>query len=466
MIKKKLQWMLAAIFICGQSVFTSCANDDNPATSDGGKDVVTVKTAALYEQLGITDEINEFLADSKNYIYATVLLYDQQGCLKAKFTEQSHTLAPIYINVTDVADGTYTLMAIQTGVMGEPVWTLKNEENLAEVEMTIPNDALMPPYMSLGRATQTVTVKDGILQAEVSTEALGAIIESQVKGLTKEDNVNRVMLSNWIALNGIYLDPSRTGGNQLDVADYDGRRLNMLGDKEGAVIEGDVSWKSFSLYCVDKPVLLDIYRGKQGENEALMWQGGSTTLKPGGKYVVYLDNDPQQIKQLYCGTYQGLDAWLEKRAESPYAIYPYLKFGASIDEVRKHIAANNEYWISWYLDRPLPYLEDNHWWYDSFNAGPNMVFYYYETEDGKNLSLVQYVYLGGVLSHSVMRDELLKMGYTYKARLEYPWMPDDKCWMYQSEDGTVEAQINEQSDGTWYVSFLPYDPSDEDYIVD
>lgn len=150
------------------------------------------------EQLGIIDEMNEFLSDNKNYIYATVLV-------------------------------------IQTAAKDEPVWMLTNENRLENIEMTIPDNTLLPPYMSLGKATKTVTVKDGNFQTEVSAEALGAIIEAQVKGLKKVDNVNRVMLTNWIVINGVYPDPNRTGDERLDIKDYDLSVLNVLGNKEGAV---------------------------------------------------------------------------------------------------------------------------------------------------------------------------------------------------------------------------------------
>ena len=60
-------------------VMGACSNDDvNPVHNDA-KAVITLNTAALYEQLNTTSEMNAFLADSKNYVYATVLIYDQQG---------------------------------------------------------------------------------------------------------------------------------------------------------------------------------------------------------------------------------------------------------------------------------------------------------------------------------------------------------------------------------------------------
>ena len=455
---------LMALSIAATTI-VACTNMENPVMPDGSKAVVTVKIADLYKQLGITAEMTEFLANGQNYIYATVLFYDQQGSLKGMFTEQSHTLTPLDINISGIADGTYTLLAIQAAAKGEPVWTLTNENSLEEVEMTIPDGTLLPPYMSLGRVTQTVTVKDGALQAEVSVEALGAIIEAQVKGLTKDDNVNRVMLNNWIVINGIYLDPNRTGGDQIDVADYDGRVLNVLGDKEGAVIEGDVSWKNFSLYCVDYPVSLDIYKGSPGEY-SYKWMAGGTTLKPGGKYVIYLDNDPNQLKQLYCGTYEGLDAWLKKRAEHPYAIYPYLKLGSSVDEARKHIAANDESWVRWSQYGLYPSEDGLNFWYDGYFAGSNYVYYYYETEDGKNLKFVHYYYNGGTLSSDVMVPELEEMGFTYKGIIKYPEAPDEQYFIYLSEDGEIEAQrVNWSSDSSWSISFQPTDPDDLELLI-
>ena len=456
MNRNLLQWMYVAILICGTSVFTACSNNDNDAGGTPVKATVTVKTAALYEQLGITDEINEFLADSKNYIYTTVLIYDQQGSLKGKFTGQAHTLDPLEIAVSGIADGTYTMLAVQTGAKGEPQWTLTNEESLSEVEMTIPDDTMLPPYMSLGSATQTVTVNGGAIQAEVSAEALGAIIEAQVKGLTKDDNVNRVMLGNWIVLNGIYLGPDHVGSDRLDVADYDIRRLNTYGDKEGPAIEGDVSWKNFSLYCVDNEVTLQVYKGLIGKGTSDLWMEGGTTLKPGCKYVVYADNDPKQLKQMYCGTYEGLDAWLKKRAEQPYTIYPYLKFGASVEEVRKHIEANDESWINYGLYQK----EGETFWCDQYWIAYNEIEYFFKTEDGKDLWHIRYDYFGGTLTSDVMVPQLKEMGFTYKGIVEFPYFPGVKYYLYLSEDGETEVLRSEQTPGYWALEFMPTDPED------
>lgn len=454
---------LMALAIAAVTIVACANNDPSPVTPDGGKAVVTVKVADLYEQLGITDELNEFLADGGNYVCATVLLYDQQGSLRGKFIGQTHTLAPLEVPLSGIADGTYTLLAIQTGAKGEPQWTLTNEGSLNDVEMTMPDGTLLPPYMSLGRATRTVTVKDGAIQAEVSAEALGAIVEAQVKGLTKDDNVNRLMLSNGIVLNGIYLGPNRTGGDRLDVADYDGRGLNVFGDKEGAAIEGDVSWKGFSLYCVDDDVPLALSQAEPGSEEFTDWVQGGTTLKPGGRYVIFMDNDGKQLKQLYCGTYEGLGAWLKKRAEHPYTIYPYLKFGASIDEVRAHIKANDESWIcngmyqSEFSGREI--------WSDLYFIGYNCAEYLYNTEDGKDMFFVQYYYDGSTISSDVMVPQLAEMGFTYVGLAIFPESPEDKFFLYLSEDGKVEAQRVVWGDGGWAISFQLTDPEDFKHII-
>ena len=200
---------------------------------------------------------------------------------------------------------------------------------------------------------------------------------------------------------------------------------SFYGNKEGPVIEGDVSWKNFSLYCVDNEVALPVFMGLRGNERAESWMDGGTTLKTGGKYVVYVDNDGTQLKQYYCGTYEGLDAWLKKRAEQPYAIYPCLNFGASVDEVRKHIAANDESWI----DYGLYQLEGESYWRDQFSIGPNIVEYYFETEDGKKLWHIRYDYLGSTLTSDVMVPQLEEMGFIYKGFVIFPNIPDNKFYL-------------------------------------
>ena len=454
-IVKMMALAIAAVTI------VACANNDlNPITPDGGKAVVTVKTAALYEQLGITDEMNAFLADGGNYIYTTVLFYDQQGSLKGKFTGQTHSLAPFEVPISGLADGTYTLLAVQTGAEGEPQWTLTNEGSLNDVEMTIPDWTELPPYMSLGTSTQTVSVKDGAIMAEVSAKALGAIVETQVKGLTKEDNIDFLSLNNWIVLNGIYLSPNRTGSDRLDVADWDSRRIGYIYDQSGSAIEGDVSWKSFSLYCTDYPVELVVSRGQVGEEYVNRWMGGGTLLEPGGKYLLYLDNDKNQLQQVYCGTYEGLDAWLKKRAENPYAINPCLKFGASVEEVRQYVAANEVSWVNY----GMSYYDEKNLWIDDYAIGANSICYLYDSEDGKNMKGVVYIHEGSV-SYEVMQHELEKMGYTYKGIIKYPISPDEQFLMYLSEDGETEAQIVLNTSHPWQVSFQPTDYTDFEYLV-
>ena len=34
-MQKIIQWMMAAILICGTTVFTACSNDDNSSTEKG-----------------------------------------------------------------------------------------------------------------------------------------------------------------------------------------------------------------------------------------------------------------------------------------------------------------------------------------------------------------------------------------------------------------------------------------------
>ena len=154
----------------------------------------------------------------------------------------------------------------------------------------------------------------------------------------------------------------------------------------------------------------------------------------------------------------------EEPQGNPYAINPCLKFGGTVDEVRQHIAASGEPWVCESPDS-LQYWDEMGTWYDVYHDGDNRLWYFYETGDGQNMLYLIYEYCDGLLSPDGMHAELLRMGYTYLGRLEYPWLPDDQYTMYLSADGQSEAQITILPDATWEVSFQPTDPTDYDYLV-
>ena len=78
---------------------------------------------------------------------------------------------------------------------------------------------------------------------------------------------------------------------------------------------------------------------------------------------------------------------------------------------------------------------------------------------------VQYYYDGSTISSDVMVPQLAEMGFTYVGLAIFPESPEDKFFLYLSEDGKVEAQRVVWGDGGWAISFQLTDPEDFKHII-
>jgi len=84
-MKKYMNWMLAAILICGASVFTSCtSNDDNPATPDlnvAEKIIGRWMTADMYGQPAVTNDkmVYNFISTTQAFLSASFSKHPEAG---------------------------------------------------------------------------------------------------------------------------------------------------------------------------------------------------------------------------------------------------------------------------------------------------------------------------------------------------------------------------------------------------
>ena len=61
-------WVMAAILVCGSTVFTSCVKEDNPVTTDTTKKEVLYQWIADYAEV-VTDESEGTLYDRVVKVY-------------------------------------------------------------------------------------------------------------------------------------------------------------------------------------------------------------------------------------------------------------------------------------------------------------------------------------------------------------------------------------------------------------
>lgn len=186
--KRLYQWAVAAAFMmCLPMCITSCIPDDTP---DSGSAIVCINTASLCEKLGIADLVAGMLAEKASFkITDSVLVYDRQGQLVARQGAESSSLQTVTIHLSDIPQGTYTLVAWQTTTTGpEPFWLLLEAEQLAAAHIVQLYPSTISSFRAIGLYTTTVTV-----QAEV--EPMGSVVDLIIDGLTPECDYGNVSLA-------------------------------------------------------------------------------------------------------------------------------------------------------------------------------------------------------------------------------------------------------------------------------
>ena len=448
--------LMAVTIVC--IVMGACSNDDvNPVQNDA-KAVITLNTAALYEQLNTTSEMNAFLADSKNYVYATVLIYDQQGSLVKQSTKKAQSLQPLEYQLEGIDDGTYTLVAFQTAAGEETVWSLTDVEKLSGVRVAIPDRTLLPAEVALGTASQTITISNGTCKAEVSAKSVGSIIETQAVNYTAADEVKALSMTYFADIRGVYLDPSRTGTDRLDIVSDNLHRFDQVGDKE-TILEGNIKWKGFALYTGEQ-IKLDLAKYIPEEGLFYTFAPAVLDMKPGGNYVFYYDNDPQQLYKLYAGTHEGLAEWLAKRNADPYATKPCMAFGSTMDDMIAFMKTNYGWWINDMPDKQTELDDMLGLWKITFSNGNAVIRYHFETQDGQKMVMSNFDYMDTKISVDVMKAQLVKEGYNYKGYLKSPWYTDIINYVYMPDDESLEIQITDWGNGKWSIGYQLPDPND------
>lgn len=86
MVKRTFRAALALISIL--AFFVACNKSDNPDVAG----TITIDNSVLYEQLGITGDINKALSEAKYVITDSLLIYDNTGSLVTKFGVETGSL--------------------------------------------------------------------------------------------------------------------------------------------------------------------------------------------------------------------------------------------------------------------------------------------------------------------------------------------------------------------------------------
>ena len=458
--KKIIISKMAAALCCLVFVWmaTSCSKDEE-TESVYQKAAVTINVAELYNELGISADVNKALQVDGYSIDATLLVYNAQGVLAKKYVENVKTLEPVHFDLSGLADGSYTMVAYQEGrIKGADAWKMEGEENLSTVCIK-PLYPYIISQMAIGTDGKAVEIKNGQAEVSLTPKAAGSLIDVTIDRDESFDNKVRI----WVEKTptGLFLNP------QLN---EDERLTYKEGDTWGTIIsylqeEGPMTF--FTLARGKQYFVADYY----DENEQKwkdFWWGLCVNIEPGKRSVFYYDSHPQLMYKAFVGSKENFVDWKQAHDTKGLKLEPIVPFGSNLDALEEAIHNSPYDFNIEYEMRPIgnEWAKVHNLWPDGMLA----LVYLYETEDGKNAKSCIYQYGGSDFPLDQMREEIVKWGYEYKgyfmdSNLQLP------NYVYLTPDGKDELQIWQSVTSTgksqgWQICLHPYDQEDFDRIAE
>ncbi len=450
---KKLMKTMAAVFCCvmTMAVQTACTNDDNPAKPRIGEASIIIETKALYNELGITNEMSQLLANKKAVLTDTVLIYDQTGALVGKLGTESNTLQPLNIRVEALPNGTYTLVGWQSVrgyTSGQRCWTTAGEEQLSTLNIST-RFQIMSPDWALGTATATVTINGETIEATVRPKAMGSVIDMQVDGDVAYQKLYLYAINEWTY--GCYMDPSRSDENRWMV-NTDNFYAAVIAELRQGVTNG----RFFTLCHGDNLYTAMWDMTSSGAKHIATCEHTKMHAGDNMKYYVHLDRTSYQPP--FFAPIEGFAAWKADRDAGMLVFDPCLKFGCNIDEVEQHVS--NKLWWRVRSDE-LTYWDGAAVWYKDYDIADNFTERYcFKDENGEQLWHV--ICASSDITLEMANNTLLKQGYVYQGKIKFPDL--EPCDLFFSADGQTEVQTY-TSYGITEIFYQVTDPNDFQYIV-
>jgi hypothetical protein len=310
------------VLILGMLALFACETDPVP-TEDSTWDI---ETAAMYEQLGIIDEVRTGLTSGDYLLVDSLLVYDGQGHLIARQGVQFDALGRVSMTIQDLTDGTYTFVLFQAcSQAGKPsIWTAIDAGQLATLQIRCP-DVCVEGIQALGVAKENVTIRKGAMSTALTPRAAGSIVDFQVDNYASEKimGMSRKLPSIWI-----YGNDSIAGFNPDS-----GRYRTLPGQKKaiGSLEDGQAHRKFFLLTDGS-----EMTASVQSDYDFVYFED-TICLSPGSSAVCYYSFAPKTFFYACLGTPETVEAFKAGHAEEDCTLYPCLQWGASRDEVDRYV---------------------------------------------------------------------------------------------------------------------------------
>ena len=459
---KKMIYLMTAVIVT--LAFNACSANDNPATPGNlsGRAVITVNTAAMYEEVGLA-ELIEFNLPKAMSISDTVLIYDQNGHLVTKLGTVTKSFEPPTFVVDNLSNGTYTLVGWQSGNFDngttiEKKFVLADEEELSTVKLLQLDPVNMVAFAN-GLASATVTVNGNSFEATVTPKLVGSIINLKSEKAPQEYGFDQICLYRMEQVTeGIWLDPARSEDDRwiIEAIKDEPHPFAYLYQDETEFMHYTLEHgDDIPLSLVTWKLVGDTYEA----DEIVSW--GHRKLLNGSNVVYYFDVDRISYQPPFLGPTDQLSAWKADRDAGILVNDPYLKWGSNLAEVEAHKQAK-QFWSEG--NSQLEFWEGNGWHHWYYVAPGLTEQYLFETEDGQNLNDVMCICHDATLPVDIFTKSLQLQGYTYLGKLHYPDTEkyDD---LFLSADGKTKVLVYANTYGGWIMEYQVLNPEDLNHII-
>ena len=430
------------VLISGMLALVACNRDPVPADHAAWG----IETAAMYEQLGIVDEVMTGLASGDYLLVDSLLVYDGQGHLIARQGVQSDALGRVSMTIPDLTDGTYSFVLFQAcSQAGKPgIWTAVDAGQLATLQIHGP-DVCVDGIQALGVAKENVTIREGVMGTALTPRAAGSIVDFQV------DNYAREKLGGgYKKLPSIWLH----GSDSIAGFFPDSGRYRTLPGQKKAIgsLEDGQAHRKFFLLTDGSEMTLSV----QSDYDFVYFED-TISLSPGSRAVCYYSFAPKTFFYACLGTPETVEAFKAGHTEEDCTLYPCLQWGASRDEV-DHYVKNRPFLPAGegdFLERPDGITRVR------YEPAPGLAELCFFDPAGK---LIEATYShGGPASLASVQSCMKKQDFKYMGDFVQEVFV---YYLYLSADGQTEFVAYPTSDiihadgfGEWAATFQPFDPA-------
>lgn len=447
-MKKYILLVVCAVALA----FTSCTDSEEVAISYNHDFSVSIKTADLYNEVGITDFQKLLGGNPSLYTGFTILLYNEQGELCKQVELHTNDMQPLSYTFDDIVDGKYTIITIQhivNSALGynSEVWSLEDINNIDKLKIVnvSKNDILW--YDCLGIDTQVINIAENAT-AIIAPKVAGSFVHFEAENFDKSV-YNYIAFYFKDAANGIFLNPKLSASDRYYYKNGFNESNKWSTIASFYYQAGLPESKGKTVFILDSGVKNICFGpsivGEDGKVSFYRYHDTFFEFGTGEEYKAYCHyNEKTDIITTYFNTLENYNLWKKGQQGELGMIFehPCTIWGASVSNVKSLM---NEGGYTIYQDIE----ESDNLFSLTYNGKYKELLtqYFFETKSSNLLFSSIFI-----LKKNASLEEVI--GVVENDYILYEYNEEYNYYTYYNEDTILEVAEGYLDDGTEYINLF------------